>query len=150
MKGQCVCGAVRITIPDMNEVAACHCSTCRRWGGGPLFTVDHDGKLEIEVSLDNTGVAGFEDAEGKAEYEVEGEEREFEIEIEDVPAGSYGLFVGGNPQGTIEVAKNKGKLKFKAPQESNAELLNFDPLGEIIEVRNADNTAILEVAFPET
>ena len=48
MKGHCLCGAVTITVPDINEVAVCHCATCRRWGGGPLFTVDHDGKLEIE------------------------------------------------------------------------------------------------------
>ena len=48
MKGECICGAVKITIPDISEVAVCHCATCRRWGGGPLFTVDHDGKLEIE------------------------------------------------------------------------------------------------------
>lgn len=110
---------------------------------------DGDDGLEIKVKLENTGIEGFLEAEGEAEYEVEGDEREFEIEIEDVPAGSYGFFVEGLQQGTIEVAGNKGKLKFSAPQKGDAELLNFDPLGEMLEVRNAENAVILEAAFPD-
>lgn len=39
MKGQCLCGAVTFTAPDTRELSACHCDTCRRWGGGPLLTV---------------------------------------------------------------------------------------------------------------
>jgi hypothetical protein len=42
MKGQCVCGAVTITAPDCNTMDACHCGTCRNWGGGPFMTV-HPG-----------------------------------------------------------------------------------------------------------
>ena len=40
-KGKCLCGAVQITALSMNtQVGTCHCSMCRRWGGGPLMTVD--------------------------------------------------------------------------------------------------------------
>ncbi len=41
LKGQCLCGAVSLTtqVTDTN-VGACHCSACRRWGGGPLLSID--------------------------------------------------------------------------------------------------------------
>ena len=39
MKASCLCGAVEVTAPDHNEVSVCHCSLCRRWGGGPMFAV---------------------------------------------------------------------------------------------------------------
>ena len=39
-KGQCLCGAVKFTETDIrNNVEACHCGLCRRWGGGPLMVV---------------------------------------------------------------------------------------------------------------
>jgi hypothetical protein len=117
---------------------------------GPKDDDDDEDGLEIEVELENTGVAGFEEAEGEVEYEVKTDIRKFEVEIEDVAAGSYGFFVAGTQEGTIEVnPSGKGKLKFSDPQEDDRELLGFDPLGEMIEVRNADNVAILEVAFPD-
>ncbi len=40
-KGQCLCGAVTFTATDMsNNVEACHCGMCRKWGGGPLMAVN--------------------------------------------------------------------------------------------------------------
>lgn len=40
-EGNCLCGAVRIHAKTVDKsVGACHCSSCRRWGGGPLMTVD--------------------------------------------------------------------------------------------------------------
>ncbi|MDR6235961.1 GFA family protein [Pseudomonas oryzihabitans] len=39
--GQCLCGAVQLDCrPDSTEVSACHCQTCRRWGGGPLLVAE--------------------------------------------------------------------------------------------------------------
>lgn len=55
MKGKCLCGAVTITAPDLNEIAACHCGMCRRWGGGPFMTlhagpgVTIDGKEHVKA-----------------------------------------------------------------------------------------------------
>ncbi|HRQ56686.1 MAG TPA: GFA family protein [Azoarcus taiwanensis] len=39
MKAKCLCGAIEVTAPDHKEVSVCHCSICRRWGGGPMFAV---------------------------------------------------------------------------------------------------------------
>lgn len=40
-KGSCLCGAVSLSTTSMNpHVAACHCSICRKWGGGPLLAID--------------------------------------------------------------------------------------------------------------
>ena len=40
-KGSCLCGAVEFTAKSMSKnVGACHCSMCRKWGGGPLMAVD--------------------------------------------------------------------------------------------------------------
>lgn len=47
MKGKCLCGAIEVVIDDKNEVDICHCSMCRRWSGGPLFTV-HGGTTGIK------------------------------------------------------------------------------------------------------
>ena len=41
MKGQCLCGDIQIETSETGEVSLCHCSMCRRWGGGPMFAV-HD------------------------------------------------------------------------------------------------------------
>jgi len=54
--GQCLCGAVKFTVNHMNDsVDACHCGMCRKWGGGPLMSVDcgidvtYDGEENISV-----------------------------------------------------------------------------------------------------
>ncbi|MEH6345558.1 MAG: GFA family protein [Bermanella sp.] len=40
-QGQCVCGACKFKAEEAStSVGACHCKTCRQWGGGPLMTVD--------------------------------------------------------------------------------------------------------------
>lgn len=48
-KGRCVCGAVRVAAAGASRhVAACHCGTCRRWGGGPLMAVDCGTEVGFE------------------------------------------------------------------------------------------------------
>ncbi len=40
-KGKCLCGEVEIFVSNINtQVGSCPCRMCRRWGGGPLMTVD--------------------------------------------------------------------------------------------------------------
>ncbi|MEZ5935095.1 MAG: GFA family protein [Alphaproteobacteria bacterium] len=47
-RGQCLCGAVQIEAGALStSVGTCHCATCRRWGGGPLFAVDAGTDVEI-------------------------------------------------------------------------------------------------------
>jgi hypothetical protein len=53
MKGQCLCGVVRIAARDMSRMTACHCSMCQRWGGGPYMSVHLESKdVNIEGSDD--------------------------------------------------------------------------------------------------
>jgi hypothetical protein len=55
-KGNCLCGMVSLSTTSMDRhVAACHCSMCRKWGGGALLVVEcgsdvsFDGKENIGV-----------------------------------------------------------------------------------------------------
>jgi hypothetical protein len=52
MEGTCLCGAIRITIPETNIVDACHCGMCRRWSGGPLMVVKGGTDIQIEGRTD--------------------------------------------------------------------------------------------------
>lgn len=47
---RCLCGAVRVTIRgDLDDIAACHCSQCRRWSGHVWAAVPvPDDRLRIE------------------------------------------------------------------------------------------------------
>lgn len=48
-KGQCLCGAIKITATKMIPiVAACHCNMCRRWGGGPLLATDCGEDIQFD------------------------------------------------------------------------------------------------------
>ncbi len=39
--GSCLCGAVKFEVQEMDpHFGACHCSVCRKWGGGPLLAMD--------------------------------------------------------------------------------------------------------------
>lgn len=41
LNGRCLCGKVSFSAANAgNKVGACHCSMCRRWGGGPLLAID--------------------------------------------------------------------------------------------------------------
>ncbi len=47
--GSCLCGATRIAAKNVSKnVGACHCSTCRKWGGGPLMAVDCGTDVSFE------------------------------------------------------------------------------------------------------
>lgn len=56
MKGQCLCGAVRVEAPDAREIGACHCGYCRRWGGGGPMLAVHCGTGVRFEGADQIGV----------------------------------------------------------------------------------------------
>lgn len=110
------------------------------------------GNIEIEVELTNTGV--FPLASGDAKLEPRADRTDFSVEIEDVPVGSYGLRVGGETVGTIEVmmlqdGSFEGELEFRNPVEPGKILLDFDPRGQQIDVLDG-STVILETLFPSS
>ncbi|MDH0303732.1 MULTISPECIES: GFA family protein [unclassified Pseudomonas] len=40
-QGSCLCGATHLSVTvDTLHINACHCSMCRKWGGGPMLVVD--------------------------------------------------------------------------------------------------------------
>lgn len=48
-KGRCLCGAVQFTTQELaKNVGACHCSMCRKWGGGPLLAVDCGSNVQFK------------------------------------------------------------------------------------------------------
>lgn len=77
-----------------------------------------------------------------------------EVEIEDVPEGAYDVYVGGELRGTIQAVFNpangevEGELEWDSdPDDPGEQLLDFDPRGQLIEVRDG-GIAILERTFP--
>jgi hypothetical protein len=46
--GHCLCGRVRVSLRCGDEVDACHCSICRRWGGGPLLAIEPEGDVKFD------------------------------------------------------------------------------------------------------
>lgn len=64
---ECMCGAVKVKAVKVDKHAgACHCSMCRKWGGGPLLAVDcgtdvlFEGDENIKVySSSNWADRGF-------------------------------------------------------------------------------------------
>lgn len=54
--GSCLCKAVSLNTTTMNpHIAACHCSMCRKWGGGALLGVECNGKVSFQGE-ENIGV----------------------------------------------------------------------------------------------
>ena len=48
-RGHCLCGDVKITAKTApNNVGACHCRMCRRWGGGPFMEIDCGSEVAID------------------------------------------------------------------------------------------------------
>ena len=106
--------------------------------------------VEIEVDLVNTAI--LPDAKGEAEWKMNTDRVEFSVEIEDVPVGSYTLKVAGIEEGIIEAVEMHdgdvyGHIKFRDPETTGRDHLDFEPRGRMIVVLQGDNV-ILEVSFP--
>ncbi|WP_076589146.1 GFA family protein [Vibrio ostreicida] len=45
----CLCGVVKIRVANVDpKFTVCHCSSCRKWGGGPLFMMQCGTNVEFE------------------------------------------------------------------------------------------------------
>lgn len=86
--------------------------------------------------------------------------RDFRVEIEDVAPGSYSLFVSGVLRGQIVAAADpltgvvEGELEFKTrPDDPGELLLDFEPSGATVEVRQAGSvlfSGVFDAALPGT
>lgn len=100
---------------------------------------------EMQVETSNDG------PELHAKLEERPNRADFSVELEDVPAGSYALDVGGVERGTIDVVAvtrgTEGEIEFRDPPEAGHFLLDFDPRGEIVRVRRG-GTVVISGLFP--
>lgn len=49
LEGRCLCESVKFSFETPEpHFDACHCSMCRKWGGGPLFAVFAASDVEID------------------------------------------------------------------------------------------------------
>ena len=59
--GSCLCGVIRFTASNAEKsIGACHCNTCRKWGGGPLIGV-HCGNEVSFLGEENISIYGSSD-----------------------------------------------------------------------------------------
>lgn len=96
---------------------------------------------------------------GPASGEARSRERndcraDFRVEIEDVPAGTYTLRVGGEVVGSFAAVSTaggvRGEIDFDDEVNDPGELpLTFDPRGKHVEVLNAGGTPVLTGDVPE-
>ncbi|HKL50547.1 MAG TPA: hypothetical protein VJ908_05225 [Wenzhouxiangellaceae bacterium] len=119
-------------------------------GNPPAFDLPIRGTLELELELVNEGV--FADGEAGAEFEMRKNRAEFEIEVSDIPAGTYPVFIGGINQADITVQEDDmgetgGDLEFAFPY-GGVEPLDFDPRGQSIEIFEGA-TLLFSGQFPE-
>jgi len=100
---------------------------------------------EFRAPLLSTGV--IPGANGKVDYDANPGRVELEVEIEDVPEGDYELHVGGVQRAVISVVMTdddlEGEVEFRSPAEPGKLLLDFEPLGELVEIIQ-DGAVILE------
>ena len=56
VKGSCLCGEISLSTTKINHhVAACHCSMCRKWGGGALLAVECGSEVSFRAE-ENIGI----------------------------------------------------------------------------------------------
>ncbi|TDR23581.1 hypothetical protein [Marinicella litoralis] len=96
-------------------------------GGG------NNQQIEIDVDFTNTGVDA--DASGSVDYEVRTDRRDFKVEVEDLTLGTYQLVVGGQVITSFDVNTDETELEFRDPVEPGKLLLDFDPLNQLIEIK---------------
>jgi len=93
--------------------------------------------VELEVPFTNTGLDP--DASGEVEYEVRSDRTDFKVKVEDLTFGQYQLFVGGVSVADLNVNMAEVELEFRDPVEPGKLPLNFDPLNQVIEIRQGSD-----------
>lgn len=62
--GKCLCGSVTLEVEyDNSEIAACHCSMCRNWAGGPMLAIECGDSLKVsdEASVERYSSSDWAD-----------------------------------------------------------------------------------------
>lgn len=104
--------------------------TVEVWQGGVAqlaveLAAGSGGQVSEVASLTNTGA--MPDASGEARIRERKGVIDFDVEIEDVPNGSYDLFVDGVDRGDIVVSGGRGEIEFSDGGDDAEELpLTFE------------------------
>jgi hypothetical protein len=49
IKGSCLCGSISFVAKNSSKsIGVCHCTMCRKWGGGPFIEVDCGSEVSFE------------------------------------------------------------------------------------------------------
>jgi hypothetical protein len=128
-------GSGSFRIERLLEVMNTHCT-------GSISDDSHAdglfGEQRIGLGLVREGIT----ASGHARFEMLPAHMEFEVEVEGLPDGDYGLYVGMQHSGDFTVEKGHGEIRFTSPAEDGHRLMNFDPRGLQIEVRDGQGTLL--------
>ncbi|HEY5700980.1 MAG TPA: hypothetical protein VIT83_02715 [Gammaproteobacteria bacterium] len=133
-------GSGSFHIERLLEVMNTHCT------GGISDDMHADtmfGEQYMALSPAREGINGS----GHARYQDYPDHMEFEIETNGLPDGTYHLYMGMQDRGEFSVENGYGAMRFSSPVEDGRHLLNFDPRGMGIEIR--DETGVVLSSFGE-
>jgi hypothetical protein len=100
-------------------------------------------KLEVLLMPARDDISGS----GKAKFWERTDRSDFQVEIEDVPDGTYKLEVCAEGRGNLVVLNGEGEIEFRTPGNDNKPLLNFDPRNCLIELRDIEGAVEGEIAL---
>ena len=115
-------------------------------------TSSDDPIVDFRQFLDNLGA--FPAATARIDYESRPAptRTDFDVELEDLPVGDYQLLVDGIERAIISVVATddgtEGEVEFSSPQDDGELLLDFEPLGALIEIADAGGVLFSGIADP--
>ena len=128
-------GSGSFRIVRLLEVMNTHCS------GGISDDMHADtmfGERYLVLSPAREGINGS----GHARYQDYPDHMEFEVETTGLPDGTYHLYMGMQNRGAFSVENGYGAMRFSSPAEDGRHLLNFDPRGMGVEIRDETGAAL--------
>lgn len=111
------------------------------------------GKKKIEASSPLVPTAsGPLNASGEIDLRLKGARVDLKIEVEDLPAGAYDVFIGGVNRGSLTVVATidglDGEIEYRNRPSNDKVFLDFDPAGLAVEIQQ-NGTALLAGVVPD-
>lgn len=101
-----------------------------------------------ETRITLRGSAQYPNAKGKAKYKVDGSEREFQVEVENVRAlagKTLNIFVNGNKIGTMRINNlGAGRINRNTEQGQNVPMISS---GSTVQVKTAAGALVVSGKF---
>jgi len=128
-------GSGSFRIVRLLEVMNTHCT------GGISDDMHADtmfGEQYLALSPAREGINGS----GHGRYQDYPDHMEFEVETNGLPDGPYHLYMGMQDRGEFSVVGGYGAMRFASPAEDGRLLLNFDPRGMGMEIRDESGVVL--------